>query len=97
MLVGNKCDMKRMRVVDVEDARDFAEENNLAYIETSALDATNVDLAFETLLAEIYRVVRKNIVAGRCNPDRPAPSMRNTIVRTPAEQAAELRQHAGCC
>lgn len=84
--------------MDAEDARDFAEENNLAFIETSALDATNVDLAFETILAEVYRVVRKNIAAGRCNPDRPAPSMRNTIVRTPAEQTAQqLGQHSGCC
>ena len=28
--------------VDVEDAKDFAEDNNLAFIETSAADATNV-------------------------------------------------------
>ena len=31
----------------MEDAKDFAEDNNLAFIETSALDATNIDLAFE--------------------------------------------------
>ena len=35
--------------VDVEDAKDFAEDNNLAFIETSAYDATNVELAFETV------------------------------------------------
>ena len=47
------------------DAKDFAEDNNLAFIETSALDATNVDLAFETILIEIYRIVRKNLEGGR--------------------------------
>jgi len=34
----------------LDDAKAFAEQNNLAFIETSALDATNVDLAFETIL-----------------------------------------------
>ena len=56
MLVGNKGDLKHLQAVDVEDAKDFAEDNNLAFIETSALDGQNVDLAFETLLIEIYRI-----------------------------------------
>ena len=65
MLVGNKCDLRHLKAVDVEDAKDFAEDNNLAFIETSALDATNVDLAFETILIEIYRIVtRKTLEAG---------------------------------
>jgi Ras-related protein Rab-11A len=56
MLVGNKSDLRHRQKVDVEDAKDFAEDNNLAFIETSALDATNVDLAFETICIEIYRI-----------------------------------------
>jgi hypothetical protein len=50
MLVGNKCDLKHLQAVLTDDAKAFAEQNNLAFIETSALDATNVDLAFETIL-----------------------------------------------
>ena len=50
MLVGNKCDLKHLQAVLTDDAKSFAEQNNLAFIETSALDATNVDLAFETIL-----------------------------------------------
>ena len=83
MLVGNKCDLKHMQAVDVEDAKDFAEDNNLAFIETSACDATNVDLAFETTLIEVYRIVRKNLEAGKYDPHRPAPSMANTVSRRP--------------
>lgn len=30
MLVGNKCDLRHHAKVDVEDAKDFAEDNNLA-------------------------------------------------------------------
>jgi len=94
MLVGNKCDLKHRQEVDVEDAKDFAEDNNLAFIETSALDATNVELAFETILIEIYRIVRKNLVAGKYDPDRPAPSMRGTA---PIVPRARLQGGGGCC
>ena len=55
MLVGNKCDLKHLQAVLTDDAKSFAEQNNLAFIETSAMDATNVDVAFETILIEIYR------------------------------------------
>jgi len=43
--------------VPTEDAKAFASENNLSFIETSALDASNVDLAFQNILTEIYRIV----------------------------------------
>lgn len=94
MLVGNKCDLRHMKQVDVEDAKDFAEDNNLAFIETSALDATNVDLAFETILIEIYRIVRKNLEAGKYDPDRPAPSMIGTVPIMPHKPSGGK---GGCC
>ena len=59
MVVGNKCDLKHLQAVITDDAKSFAEKNNLAFIETSALDSTNVDLAFETILIEIYRIVTR--------------------------------------
>lgn len=55
MLVGNKCDLRHLREVPTETAKEFAEKNGLFFIETSALDASNVDLAFQTILTEIYR------------------------------------------
>uniref|UniRef100_A0A7S4C161 Uncharacterized protein n=1 Tax=Chrysotila carterae TaxID=13221 RepID=A0A7S4C161_CHRCT len=97
MLVGNKNDLKRKQTVDVEDAKDFAEDNNLAFIETSAQNATNVDLAFETILIEIFRIVRKAVDAGRHNPARPAPSMLNTVIVTPAQQASRDNPGGGGC
>ena len=94
MLVGNKCDLRHRKAVDVEDAKDFAEDNNLAFIETSAYDATNVDLAFETILLEIYRIVRKNLEAGKYDPDRPAPSMIGTVPIMPHKPTGK---GGGCC
>ena len=53
MLVGNKTDLNNLRAVKVEDAQAFAEKHELAFIETSALDSTNVVDAFEQII-QIY-------------------------------------------
>ncbi|NXJ16188.1 RAB25 protein, partial [Odontophorus gujanensis] len=50
MLVGNKSDLAQAREVPTEEAKLFAENNGLLFIETSALDSTNVEQAFETVL-----------------------------------------------
>ncbi|CAA7409506.1 unnamed protein product [Spirodela intermedia] len=64
MLVGNKADLGTLRAVPAEDAKEFAEREGLFFMETSALDATNVEPAFLSVLTEIYRVVtRKSLVA----------------------------------
>lgn len=55
MLVGNKSDLRHLRAVPTDDAKAFAAENGLSFIETSALDASNVELAFQQELTEIYR------------------------------------------
>ena len=46
MLVGNKADQEENRVISKDTASQFAEENGLAYIETSALNSTNVEESF---------------------------------------------------
>jgi Ras-related protein Rab-11A len=53
MLVGNKSDLRHLREVPTEEAKAFAEKNKLSFIETSALDATNVELAFQNILTGI--------------------------------------------
>ncbi|TPX50233.1 hypothetical protein SeMB42_g02324 [Synchytrium endobioticum] len=57
MLVGNKSDLRHLRAVPTDEAKLFATENGLAFMETSALDASNVELAFQKILTEIYRIV----------------------------------------
>jgi len=64
MLVGNKSDLRHLRAVETDEAMSFAEQHNLAFIETSALDASGVDTAFQRILTEIYRLMsRRNIQA----------------------------------
>lgn len=59
MLIGNKTDLKHLRGVATEDAQGYAEKEGLSFIETSALEATNVEKAFQTILSEIYRIISK--------------------------------------
>jgi len=54
MLVGNKSDLRHLREVPTETAKEYAEKNGLSFIETSALDSTNVEIAFQNILTEIY-------------------------------------------
>jgi GTPase SAR1 family protein len=55
MLVGNKLDKAESngREVSEEEGRKFAEQQKILFKETSAMDSTNVDNAFEDLLEKI--------------------------------------------
>ncbi|AQK97148.1 Ras-related small GTP-binding family protein [Zea mays] len=57
MLVGNKADLRHLRAVSPEDAAAFAQRHGTFSMETSALDATNVERAFAEVLRQIYHVM----------------------------------------
>ena len=46
VLVGCKSDLEHKRLVKFQDAQDFADQNNMIYIETSSRNATNIDKLF---------------------------------------------------
>lgn len=65
MLVGNKADLGHLRAVSTEDAKAYAEREHTFFIETSALESTNVENAFTEVLTQIYHEVsRKALEAG---------------------------------
>ncbi|OHS97426.1 Ras-related protein Rab-11B [Tritrichomonas foetus] len=53
MLIGNKSDLANMRSITLTEAKNYAETENLLFLETSALDSTNVQQAFTTLISAI--------------------------------------------
>jgi len=59
MLVGNKSDLSSIREVPIEEAKDLAKQKGLFFIETSALDSSNVEPAFLGLLSQIYVTMSK--------------------------------------
>jgi GTPase SAR1 family protein len=52
-LVGNKCDLAEKRQVTYEQAKEFADQYGMKYMETSAKSAENVSEAFITMTKEI--------------------------------------------
>jgi Ras-related protein Rab-11A len=46
----------------------FCEREGLSFIETSALEATNVEQAFQRILTEIYHIVSKKALAAEDGP-----------------------------
>ena len=54
ILIGNKLDLKDERIVTNEVAKQFAEKNNLKYIETSAKDGTNINESFQAIIDLLF-------------------------------------------
>lgn len=51
LLVGNKCDLEAKRQVDFEEAKAFADERGIPFLETSAKSSTNVEKGARTRVA----------------------------------------------
>lgn len=98
MLIGNKCDLASLRAVPVEDAKEFAERENLFFMETSALDSTNVETAFLTILTEIYRIVSKKSLTANGDLDATtnAALLKGTQILVPGPESKQV-QGGGCC
>ncbi|GKZ29719.1 Ras-protein Rab-11A [Aspergillus brasiliensis] len=94
MLVGNKSDLRHLRAVPTEEAKQFASENNLSFIETSALDASNVELAFQNILTEIYRIVSSKALDGG-DAGQTVLGDRRDMVRIDESEDPKTKQ--GCC
>ncbi|KAL4196326.1 hypothetical protein AMTRI_Chr04g182630 [Amborella trichopoda] len=89
ILIGNKSDLEDQRVVPAEDAREFAQKEGLFFLETSALESTNVETAFLTVLTEIFNIVnKKHLVADQdqSNGNAPLPSGKKIVIPGPAQE-----------
>ncbi|KAL9296576.1 hypothetical protein ACSQ67_022472 [Phaseolus vulgaris] len=65
MMAGNKSDLSHLRAVYEDDGQNLAEREGLSFLETSALEATNIEKAFQTILTEIYHIVSKKALAAQ--------------------------------
>jgi len=95
MLVGNKCDLKNLRQVKVEDATAFAEKNSLAFLETSALDATNVETAFQRVVTEIFQILGQKEAQGD-NGERGKDIGKGEKITLGSGQVTKKKE-GGCC
>ncbi|CAJ2673140.1 ras-related protein RABA4d-like [Trifolium pratense] len=97
MLIGNKCDLGTLKAVPTEDAQEFAQRENLFFMETSALESTNVETAFLTILTEIYRLISKKTLTANDEADPGGSSglLKGTRIIVPNQDMNDKK--GGCC
>lgn len=61
MLIGNKSDLEHRRSVSYEEGAQFAKENGLIFLETSAKSDTNVEEAFVQTAEKIYENIKNEV------------------------------------
>ena len=95
MLIGNKCDLRHLVAVSTDDGTSFAETESLYFMETSALDATNVENAFTEVLTQIYRIVsKKSMEAGDDGNMQTVPTKGEKI--DVSKDVSDVKK-GGCC
>lgn len=102
ILVGNKSDLRDAREVTTAEGNSLAESQGLFFIETSALDSSNVAAAFQTVVKEIYSILsRKVMQSGELKKnDSSSLSSGRTVVLQGEENAAvdqpQQKEAGGC-
>ncbi|KAH0921695.1 LOW QUALITY PROTEIN: hypothetical protein HID58_021713 [Brassica napus] len=93
MLVGNKSDLRHLLAVPTEDGKSYAEQESLCFMETSALEATNVEDAFAEVLTQIYRITSKKQVEAGEDGNGSVPKGEKIEVKNDVSALKKL----GCC
>ena len=83
VLLGNKCDMEP-RAVSEEQGNKLAEELNVNYFETSALNGNGINEAFESLTKDIMK--RKGVDNGA-----------NDSIELKNDKKKKKKDNSGCC
>ncbi|EYU19954.1 hypothetical protein ABFS82_06G072500 [Erythranthe guttata] len=94
MLAGNKTDLNHLRVVAERDAQLFAEKEGLSFLETSALEALNVEKAFQTILLDIYQIISRKALAAQ-EAIAPVPGQGTTI--KVGDHSTNFNKKTTCC
>ncbi|KAL0911177.1 hypothetical protein M5K25_019298 [Dendrobium thyrsiflorum] len=101
ILVGNKSDLKDSREVSMEEGKALAEEEGLFFMETSALDSSNVATAFQTVVKEIYDILSRKVFQSQENKKQENLLLGNgktvAIEGETSDAEEQVRRFGGCC
>jgi Ras-related protein Rab-1A len=87
LLVGNKSDLTSKKVVEYTVAKEFADQLNIPFLETSAKSATNVEQAFLTMAKQIK---------DRMGATSTTPGAQKSSTVTPG-QSVQSQPSGSCC
>uniref|UniRef100_K3WEK9 Uncharacterized protein n=1 Tax=Globisporangium ultimum (strain ATCC 200006 / CBS 805.95 / DAOM BR144) TaxID=431595 RepID=K3WEK9_GLOUD len=97
MLIGNKSDLEHRRAVSYKEGEQFAKENGLIFLETSAKTAANVEDAFVKTASKIY----SNIQSGVCDVTNEAHGIKVGMTGSPGPggfgNPNAPANKSGCC
>ena len=86
MLIGNKNDLENERQVTLDEGKQKAENYKVAFLETSALNGTNIQRAFQELIEDVYKNCNDNFVKDA-----------NVKVITEGTKIVEEKKEKKCC
>mmetsp|Transcript_23441 Transcript_23441/g.79781 ORF Transcript_23441/g.79781 Transcript_23441/m.79781 type:complete len:203 (-) Transcript_23441:2305-2913(-) len=81
-LAGNKADLAEKRAVEVEEAQQYADENGIFFMETSAKASTNV--------YELFALIAQKL-------PKTAPAPTANVVTLSDKQAGTKKKQSQCC
>ncbi|KVH96735.1 Small GTPase superfamily [Cynara cardunculus var. scolymus] len=92
-------DLKDGREVSTDEGKSLAESEGLFFMETSALDSSNVTAAFETVVKEIYNILSRKVMQSQ-ELKKAEPSLsgggKTLLLETDSNQESEPKK-VGCC
>lgn len=94
--MGNKCDLGDIRAVTVEEGKSLAEAEGLFFMETSALDSTNVKQAFEIVIREIYNNISRKVLNSDSFKEEVSVN-RVSLVSNGGPDGSKQKQGYSCC
>nr|XP_028943511.1 ras-related protein RABA5a isoform X2 [Malus domestica] len=101
ILVGNKSDLKDAREVPTSEGKALAEAQGLFFMETSALDSSNVSAAFQMVVKEIYNILsRKVMISQELKKQDPSwvGNGKTVVLQDGSQEAAAAEpKKGGCC
>ncbi|XP_049379977.1 ras-related protein RABA5a [Solanum stenotomum] len=100
ILVGNKSDLKDAREVTTAEGKSLAEAQGLFFIETSALDSSNVAVAFQTVVKEIYNILSRKVMQSQELQKKDSGRLANgksVVLQADENQEAETQAKKGWC
>ena len=94
ILIGNKLDLEKNREVNIDDVKRKAEELKVAYFETSALDGSNIEHAFDVIVTEMVKKLGDEAFNNNIKKDKNNNKVINIDVGNKNEKS---KKRFGCC